>query len=74
MCYRKSGHFLKIDGVVKTLHLLRHFKFAVVATYLSTTHSANFEFLEYEVFYLAIQNLGFYKFIKVEIIICEEVF
>jgi len=52
------------NGVVKTLHLLRHFKFAVVATYLSTSHSIKFEFLEYEVFYLAIQNLGFYEFFK----------
>jgi len=64
-------HFHKSDGVVKTLHLLWYFKFAVVAAYLSTPHAIKFEFLEYEVFhpnkghkYLAIQNLGFYEFIK----------
>ena len=42
------------DGVVKTLHLLRHYKFAVVTTYLSTPHSIKFVFLEYEGFSLAI--------------------
>jgi len=44
---------VKYDGVVKTLHLLRHCKFAVITTYLSTPHSI-ITFLEYEVFYLAI--------------------
>jgi|GEM_PF-4864097 len=34
------------EGVVKTLHLLRHYKFAVVTTYLSTPHSIKFVFLE----------------------------
>ena len=66
-------HTLKRDGVVKTLHPLRHYKFAVVATYLSTPHSIKFApqghflrgtFLEYEVFYLAILVLGFYEFIN----------
>ena len=49
-----------IDGVVKTLHLLRHCKFTVITTYLSTPHSTKFAFLEYEVFYLAIQKFTFY--------------
>ncbi len=49
------------DGVIKTLHLLRHFKFAVVTTYLSTPHAIKFEFLEYEAFYLAICNLTFLR-------------
>ena len=49
---------------VKTLHLLRHYKFAVVTTYLSTPHSIKFSFLEYEVFFLAILVLGFYEFIN----------
>jgi len=50
-----------IDGVVKTLHLLRYFKFAVVATYLSTPHSIKFMFLEYEIFHLAICNFTFLR-------------
>ena len=54
----------KSDGVVKTLHLLRHCKFTVTATYLSTPHSIKFTFLEYEVFYLAIQNFTFYELVK----------
>ena len=58
------------DGVVKTLHLLRHCKFTVTAAYLSTPHSIKFEFLEYEVLhpkkgykYLAILNYIFYEFV-----------
>ena len=65
-------HLLNHDGVVKTLYLLRHFKFAVGTTYFSTPHSIKFEFLEYEDFYpkhtghkyLAIQILSFYELIN----------
>ncbi len=52
-----------LDGVVKTLHLLRHSKFTVTAAYLSTPHSIKFAFLEYEVFYLAIWNFTFYELV-----------
>ncbi len=52
------------DGVVKTLHFLRHCKFNVITTYLSTPHSIKFAFLEYEVFYLAIRNLTFYEVVN----------
>ncbi len=38
-------------------------KFAVTAAYLSTPHSVKFAFLEYEVFYLAIQNFTFYELV-----------
>lgn len=41
-----------IDGVVKTLHLLRHCVFTVTAAALSTPHSSKFTFLAYEVFFL----------------------
>jgi len=51
--------------VPKTLHLLRHCKFNVITTYLSTPHSIKFAFLEYEVFYLAILNFTFYEFVFV---------
>ncbi len=61
---RKEPLFIKRtctirDGVVKTLHLLRHCKLNVITTYLSTPHSIKFAFLEYEVFYLAIQSFTF---------------
>jgi len=52
-----------LDGIVKTL-LLRHCKFAVVTTYLSTTHSIKFAFLEYYFLYLSIHNFNFYEPIK----------
>ncbi len=63
--------FVKFDVVVKTLHpesrrlayLLRHCKFNVITTCLSTPHSIKFAFLEYEVFYLAIKSVTFYEFI-----------
>ncbi len=67
-----QGEQPKNDGVVKTLHpesrrlayLLRHCKFNVITTYLRTPHSIKFAFLEYESFYLAIQNFTFYEFVK----------
>jgi hypothetical protein len=53
------------DGVVKTLHLLRHYKLNVITTYLSTPHSIKSVVLEYEVFYLTIQNFTFFEFVNV---------
>ncbi len=67
------------DGAVKTLHILRHYKFNVITTYLSTPHSIKFAFLEYEVFSksalicLAIQNFTFYEFINQGILIILKV-
>ena len=55
-----SLQVITIDGVVKTLHLLRHCKFNVITTYSSTSHSIKFAFLECEVFYLAIPKFTFY--------------
>ena len=73
---------IKDDGVVKTLHsesrrlayLLRHCKFNVITTYLSTPHSIKFAFLEYEVFYLAIQIFTFYEFVNLKLYQYESVF
>ncbi len=57
---------MNIDGVVKTLQLLRHCKFNVITTYFSTPHSIKFALLEYEAFYLAIQNVTFYEFMNID--------
>jgi len=55
--FRKSS--VDEDGVVKTLHLLRHCKLNVITTYFSTPHSIKFAFLECEAFYLAIIKFTF---------------
>ncbi len=54
--------FHKTDGVVKTLHILRHYKFNVITTYLSTPHSIKFAFLEYEVLGVCAYLLSHRKF------------
>jgi hypothetical protein len=54
----------RLDGVVKTLHLLHHCKFTVTAAYVITHCSDKFTFLEYEVFYLAIEDFAFYELVR----------
>ncbi len=68
--HMENYHFkalMNYDGVVKTLHLVRCYNYSIIATYpMHAEIKRKIAHLQYEAFYLSIEDCGFYEFVNYE--------